>query len=345
MQKITRALKFFMVSAAVVAAVPLFVLPQTPQPAPPVKPAYKVKVPVREFPRVYAVRVAGVDSEKSMMVDPKVSVSLPCVSEGNVKINGWERNEVRVFIKDGSKIGFKVRQKNRQTGEPNWIVVTGVEHEKDKPGRPNECLWGEIEIDVPSGAAVDVRGRETTTTVDSIRKVIVKNGGGDISLRNISDGVYASTYEGGVTVENSNGAMVLESSTGNIVAFEAGPSEIGDTFKAKTSSGTISLQNLEHRQIEVNSISGSVVFNGTFSSGGLYNFGTSNGTITLALAKDASCMINASYGYGEIKSELPLKNARYEKAAAIKSLTAMLGDGDGTLKLTTTSGLIHLKPQ
>lgn len=344
MQKIAQALKFFMVSAAVAAAVPLFVSAQTPRSAPPAAPSRKVRAPVREFPSVYPVRGVGVDSEKSMVVDPKVSVSLPCVTEGNVKINGWQRNEVRVFVKDGSKVGLKIRQKNRQTGAPNWVVITGLPDEKNRRRVPGECLWGEIEIDVPSGAAVDLKGRETTTTIDSIRKASVENGGGDISMRNISDGVYASTYQGGVTVENSNGSIVLESSTGNIVAFVAGPSEIGDTFKAKTSSGMISLQNLEHRQIEVNSISGSVLFNGTFSSGGLYNFGTSNGSITLALAKDASCTISASYG-GDIKSELPLKNAKYGKDAAIRNLTATLGDGDGTLKLTTTSGLIHLKAQ
>lgn len=345
MHRIAQALKLFMVTAAVVAAVPLFVSAQpVSRPAPAARPAKKMK-PHAQTPKIFFVGPDG-DSEKSIAVDPKVNVSLPCVSEGNVKINGWERNEVRVFVKDGSRIGFKIRQKNRQTGSPNWIVVTGIEHEKDRRRRPNECLWGaEIEIDVPSEAAIDMRGRETTTTIDSVRKAIVKNGGGDVSLHNISGGVYALTYEGSVAVENSEGTIYLESTSGNIVAFETGPSEIGDTFKAKTNSGTISLQNLEHRQIEVNSISGSVVFNGTFSSGGLYNFGTSNGSITLALAKDASCMINASYGYGEIKSELPLKNAVYQKNTPIKSLTAMLGDGDSTLKLTTTNGRIYLKPQ
>lgn len=344
MQKIAQALKFFMVSAAVVAAVPLFAFAQTPQPAPPVKP-HKVRVPAREAPRPFPVAGIGVDSEKSMIVDPKVNVSLPCVSEGNVKINGWSRSEVRVFVKDGSKVGLKIRQKNRQTGDPNWVEIIGLPQDRLRPRGSSECLWGEIELDVPSGAAVTLKGRETTTTIDSIRKVSIETGGGDISVRNISDGVYAKTYEGGVTVENSNGPMVLDSSGGNVVAYEVGPSEIGDTFKAKTSSGMISLQNLEHRQIEVNSISGSVLFNGTFSSGGLYNFITQNGSITLALAKDASCMIRASYGYGEIRSELSLKNAIYGKGAATKSLTATLGGGDGTLKLTTTSGLIHLKNQ
>ncbi len=335
-----------MVTAAVVAAVPLF-MPAQPlsRPAPTARPAEKMK-PHAQTPKFFFVVGTDGDSEKSIAVDPKVNVALPCVSEGKVKINGWERNEVRVFVKDGSRIGFKVRQRNRQTGAPNWIVISGVEHEPGRRARPNECLWGaEIEIDVPSGAAIDMKGRETATTIDSVRKAVVKNGGGDLSLRSISDGVYALTYEGSVTVENSEGTIYLESTSGNIVAFETGPSEIGDTFKAKTNSGTISLQNLEHRQIEVNSISGAVVFNGTFSSGGLYNFGTSNGSITLALAKDASCIINASYGYGEIKSDLPLKNARYQINTPIKSLTAKLGDGDGTLKLTTTSGRIYLKPQ
>src|SRR5258708_22689376 len=39
--------------------------------------------------------------EKSIAVDPRVNITL-CVSQGDVKINGWSRNEVRVFIKNGS---------------------------------------------------------------------------------------------------------------------------------------------------------------------------------------------------------------------------------------------------
>ncbi|HEX8639124.1 MAG TPA: DUF4097 family beta strand repeat-containing protein, partial [Pyrinomonadaceae bacterium] len=135
----------------------------------------------------------------------------------------------------------------------------------------------------------------------------------------------------------------LESATGNILAFETAPSEIGDVFRAKTSNGAIALQGLEHRQIEVNSISGSISYNGEFLTGGLYTFITSNGAINLAIPKDSSCKISASYGFGAFNSEIPLKNMQKNAPSSVQNLTALMGAGDATLNLTTNSGAIRIK--
>jgi hypothetical protein len=324
----------------------------TPPPqTPPVKPVPNIKrTPgVRVFPprQPRNMPMEFDTSERSLAVDAKVNINL-CVIEGHVKINGWDRNEVRVFVKEGSRIGFNILQKNRQTSNPVWIMLLGFDPTapNQPPGKPSECLYGEeIEIDVPRNASINVKGQETITTIDSVRKASVKNIGGDISLRNIAEGADASTYEGDVTVEDSNGSMTLESATGNILAFEVSPSEIGDIFRAKTNNGTIALQGLEHRQIEVNSISGSIAYNGNFSNGGVYNFGTSNGTITLAIPPDSSCKINASYGYGYFNSEIPLTNIvkNSPQGSRLQNLTALIGSGDSTLKLTTNSGAIRIR--
>lgn len=303
--------------------------------APPVKPPT-----ARPYPQSPILPNRRIDSEKSLTVDAKVNISL-CVLEGNVKINGWERGEVRIFVKNGNPVEFKVRETSKQSAKPVWITVFGFDAKLKKT---SECFSGdEIEIDVPRNASVHLKGQETKTSVDSVRKASVKNIGGDISIRNISEGVEASTYEGNVSVENSSGAFALESLNGNIVAFELNSSEIGDIFKAKTSNGTIVLQNLEHRQIEVNSISGAISFNGAFSSGGLYTFGTSNGAIVLAVPKDTSCKLTASYGFGVFNSELPFTIITETKTPRIKNVVATMGEGDATLNLTTSSGVIRIR--
>ena len=295
--------------------------------------------PPRTFPQAPPPE-KRIDTEKSLAVDAKVNISL-CVLEGNVKVNGWERSEVRLFVKGGNPVNFKVRETGRQSGKPVWITVLSLDGASEKS---SECFFGdEIEIDVPRGASVHLKGQETKTSVDSVRKASIENIGGDISLRNISEGVNASTYEGNVSVENSGGAFALTSLNGNIIAFELNPSEIGDTFKAKTSNGTIVLQNLEHRQIEVNSISGAISFNGTFSSGGSYTFNTSNGAIMVAVPPETSCKLTASFGFGGFNSELPYKIITENVTSRIKNVVATMGDGDATLNLTTSSGVIRLK--
>jgi len=329
----------FVIAAAILAASSA-VFAQVEPKAPPAKPAPKVVVSATEPPRPPDVFGMG-SSERSLAVDPAVNLSL-CVTQGTVKVNGWNRNELRVYVQGDNKFGFKVAQKSVKTGEPVWVMVMGTDA-RPKYG-PTECIGGEIEIDLPTGATVNLKGQETTTTIEGIRRASVKTIGGDISVRNVTGGVPASAGQGSITVEGSTGAMSLDSTTGNIVAFETGPGEIGDTFKAKTNGGTISLQKVEHRQIEANSISGSVVFNGELLGGGSYSFGTSNGSIRLTLPKETSVVVQASYGFGSFNSELPIKiETENISEGPIKSVVGRLGTGDATLKLTTMNGSIAIK--
>ncbi len=323
---------------------------QTPAPKPPKTPPAKqtrVEPPERPGPRSFPEpMIAGRGmSEKAIAVDANVNIKLPCISQAKVTINGWERNEIRVFIKNGSKVGFRVHEKDPISGKPVWVLITSIVG--DTPGpQMSECLSGEsIEIDVPMKASLTITGRETETRIDSVKKIYIKNLGGRVALRNITGGITAATFEGDVAVENSGGQISLETSTGNIVAYEVSPGQIGDTFRAKTSKGAITLQKVDHRQIEASSVSGSVLFDGKFLPGGLYSFKTSNGSIKMAIPGDSSCKVIASYGFGTFDYDLPLKILTDTVSQGGKSLVGAIGTGDATVNLTTSSGSILIGKQ
>jgi hypothetical protein len=289
--------------------------------------------------------VASDSNERSLKVDSSVNLTL-CVNEGTVNINSWKRNELRVFVHDGSKFAFKVSQKSEKTGDPVWVNLVAVEGRR--AGMTGECIsGGEIEIDLPANAAVTLKGQETTTSIDSIRKASVRTAGGDISLRNIAEGVTATTFEGDIKVDGSKGAISLESTTGNILVFEAGPSDFGDVFRAKTNSGMISLLNVEHRQIDVNSISGTVAYNGAILSGGSYSLSTTNGSIRMAVPQNTACSVNATYGYGRFEVELPFKILTENVTpGSVKTVVGNFGSGgDAVIRLTSNSGSIVIKKQ
>ena len=291
------------------------------------------------------VNESDAPAEKSIAVDAKVKVQL-CVSEGKLKINGWERNEIRAFVGGGSRVGFKVLQKIGQNGTAVWVEVLGFDPAKSNESGADECLSGEeIELDVPRGAIVNVKSSESETAIDSVRRVTVETVSGDIFLNNIAQGIEAKTHEGDVTVEKSGGAITLNSSTGNIVAFDVSASEIGDIFRAKTSSGVITLQQVEHRQMEVDSISGSIRFVGEFQSGGQYNLKTTNGSILLSIPATSSSKINVSTVFGAFNSEIPLQNSVKSPNPKAQSLSASIGKGEATLNLTTHTGSIRIKKQ
>jgi hypothetical protein len=292
--------------------------------------------------------LGGEDHERSLKVDARVNISM-CVITGTVKVNGWDRNELRIFVNEGSNINMNVRAKDRKSEQPILVDVTALDPTapkyKNTPMLASECIWGnEIEIDAPLNAALTIKGDETTIQIDSVRKAFVKNLGGSILLRNITERADAQTYEGNVTVNDSRGFVNLDSSSGNIIAFNVGPAEIGDAFKAKTTSGKIFLQQIEYRQVEVNSISGAILYGGKLVSGGLYTFSTSNGAITLTLPADSSSRLTASYGYGQFFCDFPLKDVRKD-ATRFKNITGVIGSGDANLKLTTHDGSIKIRKQ
>ncbi len=280
-------------------------------------------------------------AEKSITVEPKVNITL-CVNEGSLKINGWDRDEIRAFVRDGSQVGFKIAQNNPKNQKPVWVYILGFDPQKTKELKPEECLSGsEIELDVPRNATVNIKSVESETKIEAVGKVSVKTLSGDINLSNIANGIEATTYRGDITVERSSGQIILTNTDGNIIALDVSPSEIGDIFKAKTNSGRISLQAVEHRQIETNSISGSTTFEGELLSGGQYGFSTTNGSIGLMIPLNSLCKINAWFGYGAFMSEIPLKNTLKKE----QSLSAQLGTDDATcsLNLKTGSGVIKIK--
>lgn len=284
-------------------------------------------------------------SEKSISVDSNVNIKL-CVSDGNLKVNGWERDEVRVFVKSGRKPSIRVQEKDAASGKPNWLWITNTAVEGSTPAPMSDCLSGaSIELDVPMKASLNLSGRTTETTIDSVKKVNVKNISGNIYLRNIAGGIAAATYQGGLMVENSAGAISLETTTGNIVAVEVSPGQIGDLFKAKTNSGALSMQKVDHRQIEANSISGSVLFNGKFLPGGIYSFKTSNGSIKMSLPGTSSFKIIASYGYGSLNCAFPWKIIYETVSPGGKNVQAKIGSGDATVNITTSSGSIAINKQ
>src|SRR5438128_9018948 len=98
MKKLIENLILGIVAVAVLASFPTIISAQSTWAAP----ASKPEKPHRITRNWLARPMAGGDtSEKSIKVDSNVNLSL-CVTQGTIKVNGWNRSEVRVFVQDGS---------------------------------------------------------------------------------------------------------------------------------------------------------------------------------------------------------------------------------------------------
>jgi len=316
---------------------------QTADPAPPVKvrPAPMPRaVPERPRPPFETFQ----SGERWVAAKPNVKVSL-CVNQGSLKINSWDRSEVRVFISSGSKFDLSVMEKDAKTGAPAWVTVNAVGN-NGIAGPSPDCLSAEdIEIDAPREAALSIKGRVASVVVDTVRKVDIKTIGGGAQLRNISDGITASVNEGNISIEDSSGPMALDTTNGNILVYGVSPSEAGDAFSARSTSGTISLNQIAHRQIEANSISGSIIFSSDLLDGGSYRLTTQAGTIRMSLPSASNFQFSVTYS-GRFNYDLPLKLATENiTPGPVKTLrgtagTTPAGVTAATVTLSAISGSI-----
>jgi hypothetical protein len=303
---------------------------QTPRGVPPPKPLPRQTLPSETFGTF----------EKAISTTQSVNLKF-CVSEGDVELNGWGRDEVRIFVRGGREPVMKTLERDSSSDKAAWLLI-GSLTARDAVG--SDCLAGQkIELDVPFSASVDISGRSAGITIDTVRRAKVKIVEGSIRLRNISAGVTAEVFQGDVLVESSGGPVSLQSGTGNITAFDLKPGEIADAFRAKTNSGTISMQGVNHRQIEASSIFGSVIFDGRLLSGGIYDFKTTNGRVRLRIPAETSGKIAAAYGFGSFQSAIPYKILTENNTGGGKSIVIQFGEGDATVNITTASGSIAIE--
>lgn len=278
--------------------------------------------------------------EKAIAVSPKVFVSV-CVRRGAVRINGWERNEVRVFHRGGDELGINVLERG-STDVPTWVEVLGFDP-RTRPNETDKCVSGDmIELDVPEGAAVTIKGLSSETSVERVRSASVEIVGGDIYLGGISERIDASTQQGGVTVNDSKGRMSVTTTTGNIVAYNTEPVEPGDFFRAKTRSGAITLQSIGQKEIGVSTITGSINYVGEIKNYGRYEFTTTNGILNLVLPESAAFWLSAAYG-GEFVSDFPLKVTTENETESAFYVKGRVGSGDANLSVKSFSGTIRLR--
>ncbi len=280
--------------------------------------------------------------EKTIQVEPKINVAL-CTIDGNVKIRGWERSEIRAFVENGSKVGFKVITKNKENTKPNSLkIVSFGADEADK--NLDECLFGDVEIDLPFGATISIKNREATISIESANKVRVESQDGEIKLKEIKNGIDVSNREGSISAEDITGQVTIQNFNGAINVYDVRPNDVTETLNAKTVSGKITLHSIGHAEVHASSNSGSIAFLGELASSGNYEFQTTNGNISFIIPQDSSFKINTSHTTdATFSSELVLKNLKTTSNFPTKKLSAIYGSGDASITITTFTGKIKIK--
>jgi hypothetical protein len=294
------------------------------------------------------VEAAGHDSatEKAIATTERPTISL-CVTQGTVRVRGWQRKEVRAMVDGGSGLGFKVVRRDGNN-DASWVMLLGYDLKNNEARRKDQCLSGyNIELEVPLNASVDIKSKDDDVNIESVAKASVRNFRGDIVLRDITEKAEVSSLSGSILAEDSTGEFVLKSTTGSVTANRLKPLNVTDALRVKSDGGgNITLQDISHTNIDANSPSGDLIVFSPLVSGGNYSLATTSSNIKLFLPVNSSFQFVATMSQPKkFQSDLKLKITNQNAPDRSKRISGTYGSGDATINLTTFNGSILLLKQ
>jgi hypothetical protein len=289
----------------------------------------------------------GQKVESSTAADPKVNLSV-CIASGNIVVRGWDRNEVHARMSDGMRIEFQPSAANGAAPPRQLnLMVEGA-----RRGVKNSCLpFGYLELDVPRGASVNLQGGDAEIDASGVANISVNTQNGAVTVARTTHAVHINTLGGEITVRNSQGTIRVHSVGGGIDVRDVSPIVSEDVCEVGNVGGDISLAQISHRQVNVNTVGGDVSFRGALARQGRYNFQSISGDLTLTLPPASSFRLNATL-QGEVVSDFPLKisssaveppnNSRKHRKIP-QQVEGIYGTGDAVINASSFNGSVYLR--
>lgn len=283
-----------------------------------------------------------VDETMEAAADGFVHVS---VVRGDLKIEGWDREEIHVegeldertieFIFDVNGNDARIEVRIDQGGRGWW----------GDDGKPSDLV-----IHVPEGSNLDVSVVSTDVSVRNIlgglevgavsgdldieqirNRIDLHTVSGDVDLRDATGRIRVKTVSGDVDSVKTDGQSIYHSVSGDLTVEDG-----GEDLELQSVSGDLTVGSTEYVTVRGHTVSGDVEIGGTFISGGAVEFDSVSGSIRLATGSGPDARFDLETGSGNIRNRLTADKPRVSKYESELRFTT--GDGSGEVILSTRSG-------
>lgn len=253
---------------------------------------------------------------------------------GSITVRSWDRDAVRVEAEHSARDRVTVR-----TTEAVLRVGATSEH---GPSRSVDFTltvprWLPINLD-GTYVDIDLEGMQGEVTAETV--------GGDVRLKGGSGTVSLKSIQGIVEVEGSKGRIVLNSvNEGIFVRDSAGE------ITAETTNGDLTLERIDATSLDVATVNGDVLYDGSIRDGGNYRFATHNGDVELRVPDQINASVFVRSQRGDFDShfqvQLPSRGSSDEdderaRARRNRRFTFTLGSGAARVELESFGGDISL---
>lgn len=254
---------------------------------------------------------------------------------GTVKVQGWDKNEVRV----SGTLGALVQKLQIEGGDSALDIRVVLPHHSMHDEDCGSCA--ELEIQVPRGARIEV------STVSA-----------DVEASGLTGQVQFGTVSGGATVSSSAARIDLRTVSGDVTVVGSAK---GASIDANSVSGTVRISDVDGHvdaenvsgdtkvvsrhisDLKMSATSGNLTFEGTPLKGGNYDLNNVSGDVVLAVGGSPDARFDVSSFSGDIDNSFGPKPTRVSKYSPGMELHFSSGNAGATITARTLSGDIHLQ--
>jgi len=263
---------------------------------------------------------AVLDTDTTLAVQPGARLVMN-LATGDVKLRTWDRAQVRVQARHSSRTTVVVRTE----GAVVRIEVRG------RMGMPSST---DLDLTIPAGMAADLEGMSLSVDASGMRGAL-KIGAlqGDVTVRDGAE-LDLSVMNGDLIVDGSRGRARLSTASGRITA-----TAVQGDISAEAISGDVGLYRIESSRVDVEVVSGEVIFQGAVRDGGSYVLGSHSGSVTFGMPASANATVNTATFSGNLSASFSMPSVE-ERSRSRR--TVRFGSGSAIVELESFSGRIRL---
>jgi len=248
---------------------------------------------------------------------------------GSVRVIGWNKGEVEV-------VGTLGRGTERLefSGPPERILVKVV-----VPEHAHNLKGSDLTVRVPAGCRLEAETVSASLTVEGVTGVLdVASVSGEITITGDPSEIEAESVSGDVDVTAKSATMRLASVSGSIAARGA-----RGEVRVETVSGNATVDAAAVDRIELQSVSGNLLFAGDLSANGRLEAESVSGTVDVALPAGVGGGFRLKSFSGDIDNQFGPPARRTAEYGPGVEADFSTGTGGARVEIETMSGTIRLR--
>ncbi len=249
---------------------------------------------------------------------------------GSVTVHGWSRDSVEVT----GTLGRNVEELILERDGDEILIKVKV------PRKGGRGIESDLRISVPQNSSLDVGTVSADIDItDLAGEQSLHTVSGDVTTEYTGADMSAESVSGDVDVSGNKTDGEIETSTvsGNITLFR-----VSGEVAAESVSGSVIIDEGSFSRVELDAVSGDVVFQGELMEDGKLSVDTITGGVDVDFVGDVDARIEIDTLNGNIRNCFGPKPERTSKYAPGWELEFTEGDGSGEVEISTMNGGVSI---